>query len=211
MVNKEQALELIREHVKNENIVKHMLTVKSLMEGVYDELKNRGKTEQEPRRFSRGSDPLASELGGSKEEWGMAGLLHDGDYCEGVPDEKQGIQIVEWAREKGYEIPENVAYAMAAHNWHNTGAEPKTLMDWTIFCGDSLTGLIVAATLVLPDKKMSDLTADRVLKRFKEPSFAKGTRRDEIAMCEEKIGLTLEEFVSVSLKAIQKIAPEIGL
>ncbi len=190
-------MELIREHVLKENIVKHMLTVKSLMEGVYDELKNRGKTEQ--------------ELGGTKEEWGMAGLLHDGDYCEGVPDERQGIQIVEWAKEKGHEIPENVAHAMAAHNWSNTKVEPKNLMDWTIFCGDSLTGLIVAATLVLPDKKMSDLTTDRVLKRFKEPSFAKGTRRDEIALCEEKIGLTLEEFVSVSLKAIQKIAKEIGL
>jgi predicted hydrolase (HD superfamily) len=197
MITKQQALELIREHVLKENIVKHMLTVQALMEGVYDELKNRGKTE--------------SELGGTREEWGMAGLLHDGDYCEGVPDEKQGIQIVEWARNKDYEIPDNVAHAMAAHNWPNTKVEPKNLMDWTIFCGDSLTGLIVAATLVLPDKKMSDLTADRVLKRFKEPSFAKGTRRDEIAMCEEKIGLTLEEFVSISLKAIQGMASEIGL
>ena len=197
MINKEQALALIREHVLKENIIKHMLTVQALMEGIYDELKNRGKTEQ--------------KLGGTREEWGMAGLLHDGDYCEGVPDEKQGIQIVEWARNKDYEIPDNVAHAMAAHNWSNTKVEPKNLMDWTIFCGDSLTGLIVAATLVLPDKKMSDLTADRVLKRFKEPSFAKGTRRDEIAMCEEKIGLTLEEFISVSLKSIQAIASEIGL
>ena len=197
MITQEQALALIREHVLKENIVKHMLTVQALMEGVYDELKSRGKTEQ--------------ELGGSREEWSMAGLLHDGDYCESVPDEKQGIQIVEWAREKGFEIPENVAYAMAAHNWSNTKIEPKNLMDRTIYCGDSLTGLIVASTLVLPNRKMADLTAERILKRFKEPGFARGTRREEIALCQEKISLTLEEFVSISLKAIQRIAPEIGL
>ena len=197
MITKEQSLELIREHVKNENIVKHMLTVKALMEGVFDELKNRGRTD--------------AELRGTKEEWGIAGLLHDGDYCDGVPDNEQGVKITEWAREKGYEIPENVAYAMAAHNWSNTGAEPKSLMDWTIFCGDSLTGLIVASALVLPEKKLKDLTPERVLRRFKEPAFAKGTRRDEIKMCEEKLGLTLEEFVSVSLKSIQEIAEEIGM
>ena len=197
MITKKQALELIREHVKQENIVRHMLAVQTLMEGVYDEQISRGKTKQ--------------QLDGSREEWGMAGLLHDGDYCEGILEEKQGIQIIEWAREKGFEIPENVAHATAAHNWSNTKVEPKNLMDWTIFCGDSLTGLIVAATLVLPDKKIVGVTVERILKRFKEPSFAKGTRRDEISLCEEKIGLTLEEFVSVSLKAMQKIAEEIGL
>lgn len=197
MITKEQALELIRENVKNENIVKHMMTVKALMESVYDELKNRGRKED--------------ELGGTKEEWGIAGLLHDGDYCDKVPMEKQGIEITAWVRAKGFEIPENVAHAMGAHNWKNTGVEPKTLMDWTIFCGDSLTGLIVASTLVLPSKKLSDLTVESVLKRFKEPSFAKGTRRDEIKMCEEKLSLSLEEFISVSLKAIQGIANEINL
>lgn len=197
MISQEQALSLIREHVENERIVSHMLSVKALMEEIYDELVSRGRTEQ--------------DLGGSKEEWGMAGLLHDGDYCQGISEEKQGIQIIAWAREKGFEIPENVAHATAAHNWSNTGVEPKNLMDWTIFCGDSLTGLIVAASLILPDKKIAGVTVERILKRFKEPSFAKGTRRNEISLCEEKIGLTLEEFVSVSLKAMQKIAQEIGL
>ncbi|MCL5090713.1 MAG: hypothetical protein M1514_01750 [Patescibacteria group bacterium] len=116
-----------------------------------------------------------------------------------------------WAREKGYEVPENIAYAMAAHNWHNTNCEPKTLMDWTIFMGDSLTGLIVASALVLPSKKLADVTPEIVLRRFKEPKFAAGTRREDIAMSEEKIGLSLEEFIKVSLEAMQKIAGEIGL
>lgn len=196
MITREQALNLISEHVTNKNIVKHMMALEALMGGVYDELKKRGKSDV--------------ELGGSKEEWMMAGLLHDGDYCEQVPPEKQGVQITQWAKEKGYSIPENVAYAMAAHN-SATGVTPKSLMDWTIFMGDSLTGLIVAATLVLPSRKLADLTVANVLNRFKEKSFAKGTRREDILLSQEKIGLSLEEFVKVSLEAMQGISNELGL
>lgn len=174
-----------------------MIALEVLMGGIYDELKNRGRIDE--------------ELGGTKEEWLMAGLLHDGDYCESVPVERHGIQITEWAKQKNLEIPENVAYAMAAHNWMNNKVEPKTLMDWTMFIGDSLTGLIVASVLVLPEKKLAVLTPQTVLNRFKEPKFAAGTRRQDIAMSKEKIGLTLEEFVLVALKAMQEHAEELGL
>ena len=197
MISRQEALNLIQQNVTNNNIVKHMIALEALMGGVHDELKSRGRTDE--------------ELGGTKEEWMMAGLLHDGDYCDGVPAEKHGIQITEWVREKGFEIPENVAYAMAAHNWHGNDTEPKTLMDWAIFMGDSLTGLIVAAALVLPSKKLSEVTPQTVLNRFKEKSFARGTRREDIAMCQEKIGLSLEEFVTVSLKLMQAIAADLGL
>jgi len=100
---------------------------------------------------------------------------------------------------------------MAAHNWHATGVEPKNLMDWTIFLGDSLTGLIVASTLVLPNKKLADVTIERILKKFKEKSFAKGTRREDILMCDEKLGFSLEEFVRITLNSMQGISSELGL
>ncbi|HUW24721.1 MAG TPA: phosphohydrolase [Patescibacteria group bacterium] len=197
MLTRDEALNLIDEHVANKNIVKHSLALEALMGGVYEELKSRGRSDE--------------ELGGTKEEWEMAGLLHDGDYCEGVPAEKHGIQVTEWAKQKGLAVPENVAYAMAAHNWHGNGTEPKTLMDWTIFMGDSLTGLIVATCLVLPSKKLAEVTPEMVLRRFKEPKFAAGTRREDVAMCQEKIGLSLEEFVKISLESMQKISGQIGL
>lgn len=194
MIKREEALQLIEEHVENKNIIKHMFALEALMGELYDELKKRNKNPE-----------------GIKEEWKMAGLMHDGDYCPEVPPEKQGIQIVAWAKEKGYEIPDSVAHAIAAHNWNNTKIEPKNLMDWTIFCGDSLTGLIVAGALVLPSKKLSDLSVKSVLNRFKEKSFAKGTRREDIILCEKKLGLSLEEFVSISLKVMQDIAADLGL
>ena len=156
-------------------------------------------------------DKLQPTDGSTREEWLIAGLLHDGDYCDEIPVNKQGIQITAWAGEVGYKIPDHVAHAMAAHNWTNTGVEPKNLFDWSIFCADSLTGLIVAAALVIPSKKLADVKINSVLKRFKEPGFARGTRREDIALCQEKLGLSLEEFVSISLTAIQSVASEIGL
>lgn len=187
MIIREEAIKLIEEHVENKNIIKHMFALEAVM------------------------GALADKFGGTKEEWMMAGLLHDGDYCEGVPPEKQGIQIVEWAKKKKFDLPENVAHAMAAHNWQNTGVEPKSPMDWSIFCADSLTGLIVACALVLPSKKLSDVTLEMVLRKFKSPSFAKGTRRDDIALCEEKLGIKLSDFIAISLEAMQSISGELGL
>ncbi len=195
MISREEALKFLNGKVANKNIIKHMLATEALMAGAYDALLAKEGT----------------EFGGTKEEWMMAGLLHDGDYCEDVPMEKQGIQVTRWLEELGKEIPKNVAHAMAAHNSSNTKVEPKTPMDWALFCGDSLTGLIVAATLVLPTKKLSDLTVESVLKRFKEKSFAKGTRREDIALCEEKLGIPLPEFVQITLSAMQDIAMDLSL
>lgn len=194
MISRQEALKFLNEKISNKNIIKHMLAAEALMGGIYDVLQGR-----------------TVDLGGSREEWLMAGLLHDGDYCDKVPTEKQGVEVTKWLREAGYEIPENMAQTMAAHNWRNTGVEPKTKMDWGLFCGDSLTGLIVAATLVLPSRKLADLTVENILNRFKEKSFARGTRREDIARCEEKLGISLEEFVKISLEVMQKISGQLGL
>jgi len=186
MITRKQALEFLKEKITNKNIIKHMLATEAMM------------------------GALAKKLGGNEVEWRIAGLLHDGDYCEDVPMEKQGVQITEWLRKAGHEIPENVAHTMAAHN-DATGVKPESKMDWAIFCGDSLTGLIVAATLVLPSRKLADLSVESVLKRFREKSFARGTRREQIALCQEKLGLSLEEFVKICLEAMQGISKNLGL
>lgn len=194
MLNKDNALKLIEEHVENKNIVKHMLALEVVMGELWQKL------ESDKRSLPAG-----------RQEWMLAGLLHDGDYCAAVPPEKQGIQIVEWARASGYEIPDNVAHAIAAHNWSNTKVEPVNSMDWSIFCADSLTGLIVACALVIPSKKLADVTPEMVLKKFGQKAFAGGTRREDVKMCEEKLGIKLDEFVKISLNAMKSISSELGL
>lgn len=197
MITREQALNYLNEKIENKNIIKHMRATEAMM---------RALARQQTTKNIEQSKEIINE-----DEWVMAGLLHDGDYNPNVPVEKQGVRVTEILREKGYDIPENVAHAMAAHNRENTGVEPKSLMDWSLFCGDSLTGLIVAGTLVLPSRKLADLTIESVLKRFKEKSFAKGTRREDIALCEEKLGIPLPEFVEIVLKAMQGVSEELGL
>ena len=196
MISRRDALKLIEKKVSNKNIIKHMFALEVFMGAIWEELTRKGKT--------------VKDLGGTKEEWLMVGLLHDGDYCDDVPNEKQGIQISDWAKEEGYEIPENVSYAMASHNFA-TNVKPISLMDWSVFIGDSLTGLVVASALVLPSRKLSDLTVKSILKKFKSSSFAKGTRRQDIILCEEKLGLSLDEFIRICLKSMQGISNDLGL
>ncbi|HLD21762.1 MAG TPA: phosphohydrolase, partial [Patescibacteria group bacterium] len=85
---------------------------------------------------------------------------------------------------------------------------------WAIFCADSITGLIMAVALILPSKKLADVQLKSVLKRFlKEPNFAAGTRRDEVAQCSNAEGLhmPLEKFIEVCLISMQRIALNVDL
>ncbi|MCL5783962.1 MAG: phosphohydrolase [Patescibacteria group bacterium] len=204
-MNRDEVLKIVEEKVTNKNIIKHMLATEAVMKALCEELSHRQK------RDSSAAPQNDSDGEFNVEEWGLAGLLHDGDYREDVPVNLQGIQIGKWVEEKGINLPEEIKQAMAAHNASNTGVKPQSKMDWSLFACDSLTGLITACTLVLPSKKLADVKVESVLKKFKTPSFAGGTRREDILMCEEKLGLTLEEFVTIALMAMQGVAPRLGL
>ena len=107
-------------------------------------------------------------------------------------------------------LDEDICQAVKIHNEAH-GIMPQTLMEKSLFVTDPLTGLIVAATLVLPSKKLADLTAENVLNRFKEKAFARGANREIIKKCQELLNLKLEEFVKISLEAMQEIDKELGL
>jgi len=205
-VERSRLLSVLEANVENKNIIKHMFATEACMRALALKLKVPASSGGSPSEATNLKNEAINE-----EEWALAGLMHDGDYKASVPVEKQGVEITELLKKEGISIPESVAHAMAAHNWHNTGVEPKSLMDWSLFICDSLTGLIVAAALVLPSKKLADVTTETVLRRFKEKNFAKGTRREEIAMCEEKLLIKLDEFVSLCLEAMQDISSQLGL
>ncbi len=182
----EDALNLVSQYVKNKNSIKHMLAAEAIMRAL-------------SRRFNE-----------NEEAWALAGLLHDidmevADYKNNPT--KHGLKGAEMLEEMGVE--KVITDAVRAHN-PLTGKNPETLMEKAIFCADPLTGLIVAATLVLPSKKLADLAPNSVLKRFREKSFAAGVNREILATCSE-IGLTLDEFVEIGLKAMQGIAFDLGL
>jgi len=181
-MKREEALELLRQHLKNKNLVKHCLAVEACMRAV------------------------AVRLGHDPEPWGLAGILHDLDYevTEKSP-EFHTTETVKILQEKG--IDEAVIHAVQAH----AGKVPcQTPMDWAIFSIDPLTGLIIAATLMHPDKKLKSIDLEFVKRRYKEKSFARGARREEIEQS-SNLGLDLDEFISIAVVAMQGIDRDLGL
>lgn len=185
MITREEALNLLKENIKNENLIKHSLAVEA------------------------GMRALAQFFGEDKEKWGLAGLLHDIDY-EKTKDNptlhsKLGAEIL---KEKGFD--EEICQAVLTHNEVHQ-IPPQTKMAKALYCLDPLTGLIVAATLVLPSKKIQDLKVENVLNRMKEKAFARGANREAIRKCEEYLSINLEKFIEIVLNSMKEISQALSL
>ncbi|MCX6577589.1 MAG: HDIG domain-containing protein [Candidatus Aminicenantes bacterium] len=181
-MKREEALELVKKHLKNKNLVKHCLAVETCMKAA------------------------ARKLGQNIDQWGLAGLVHDLDYelTEKSP-ERHTTETVKILKELG--IDPEVIHAVEAH----AGKVPcQNAMDWSIYSIDPLTGLIIAATLMHPDKKLKSIDPEFVKRRYKEKSFAKGARREEIEEC-KNIPMDLDEFIAICLQAMQGIDQDLGL
>lgn len=188
-MNRESALQLVREHTRNENLVKHMLAVEAAM-----------------RRYAR-------KYGEDEEKWGIVGLLHDFDYekhpnDEHKPDEGHPSWGVSVLREHGY--PEDVCQAILAHADY-TGVRRDSLMARALYACDELTGLIVAVALVRPGKKLDEVTVESVMKKWNDKAFARGVEREDIERGAEALGVPLEEHVGNVLESMQGISDELGL
>ena len=141
--------------------------------------------------------------------WGLTGLLHDIDYEETKDNpEKHSLIGAEMLEKLG--LDKEICEAVKTHNEIH-GIAPESKMAKALYSVDPLTGLIVASVLVLPSKKIADLTTENVLNRFKEKGFARGANREIIGKCEELLGLNLEQFVKIGLEAMKTINNELGL
>jgi len=187
-MNRSEALELVNSWTKNKNLVKHMLAVEAQMKA------------------------LAKHFKEDEELWGLVGLLHDADY-EQFKDQpnKHPSRILDELKKK--EVDTVIIEAIASHAWGSKeGApQPKSLLEWSLYSSDDLSGLIIACALVQPEKKLSTVTTESVLKKFKSTSFARGADRDRISFCKPRLNLPLEEFISICLPALQSISSDLGL
>jgi putative nucleotidyltransferase with HDIG domain len=188
MLTRNQAIEILNNHLKNKNLFRHCLSVEAVMKS------------------------LARYFNEDEKKWGLVGLLHDGDWEETKENhQKHTKKMVEWLKEKG-ENDKEIIEAILSHNFKNNGFRPpQNKMEWALYTCDELTGLIVAVALVMPDKKLASVTIESVLKKFPSKSFAAGANRDQIKLCEEKLGIKLEKFIEIALLAMQSISTEIGL
>lgn len=185
----EEAIKVVDELVKSPNIRKHLLAAEAAMITLYDYLEKKGQVDA-----------------GSREDWRTVGLLHDADYEATDKDLEKHTDLVS-EKIDGTASREIVD----AIRGHCDKADRSTLMAKAIYAADELTGLIVAASLVRPDKSLEGLTTESVLKRFKEPAFARGANRDQIKSCETELGIPLLEFVEIVLASMKGVSNELGL
>lgn len=184
MTSRGEALAIVREHVKNEGLVRHMLSVETAM-----------------RHY-------AKLHGEDVEMWGLAGLLHDFDWeihptLEGHPQD--GAPIL---REHG--VPEEVIATVLSHANH-TGVPRETRMQKALYACDEITGLITAVALVRPSKSILDVTVKSIKNKWKDKAFAAGAKREEMEEATAEFGMELWEHAGNVLAAMQANADELGL
>ena len=183
-MTRDEALGLVREYVRNENLVKHMLCVEAAM-----------------RHY-------AGKLGDDVETWGLLGLIHDFDWEIHPTLEEHPVKGAAILRERG--VPEELIQDILSHGIH-TGVPRDTLRRKALYACDEITGLITAVALVRPSRSLLDLEASSVKKKWKDKAFAAGTDRDEMAHAAEEFGVDLWEHTGNVIQAMRTIAPELGL
>jgi putative nucleotidyltransferase with HDIG domain len=182
-MTREEALTIVREYVKNESLVRHMLAVEAAM------------------RF------YAAKYGEDADLWGAAGLLHDFDWEIHPTLEEHPHAGAPILRERG--VPEVLVHAVLSHAGH-TGVPRETRMEKALYACDEITGLITAVALVRPSHALSDLEVSSVKKKWKDRAFAAGANREEIAKAAEEFGVELWEHVGNVILAMRPIAVELG-
>lgn len=182
-MTREDALKLLNAYIKNPKMINHCLASEAVMRA------------------------LAKRLGRDEEKWAMAGLLHDLDV-EKVDAKTHGLETVKILAEKG--VDEEILDTIKMHNEMATGMERTTEFQHALACGETITGMITATTMVYPDKKLASVKPKSITKRMKSAAFAASVNRDNIREC-EKIGIPLNEFAALSLEAMKSISDELGL
>ena len=183
-MTRNEAYNIVQEYVKNENLIRHMLSVEAAM------------------RF------YAEKYGEDVEMWGISGLLHDFDWEIHPTLEQHPQDGVPILRERG--VPQEIVRSIQSHADH-TGVPRQTLMEKALYACDEITGLIVAVALVRPSKSLHDLKIKSVKKKWKDRSFAAGANREEISGAAEEFGVPLWEHVDNVIQAMRVIAPQLGL
>lgn len=187
-LSRDDALSLMHEYTKNENLRRHMYAVEAAMRAY-------------ARKFNEDED-----------FWGVTGLLHDFDYerwpnDDHKPDDEHpttGSKILE---EQGY--PGEMRRAILGHADY-TLVPRDSLMAKTLYAVDELTGFVTACALVRP-KGLHDMKLKSVKKKLKDTSFARGVNRDDVTAGVAELGVEFDEHLELVIDAMREIDHELGL
>jgi putative nucleotidyltransferase with HDIG domain len=184
-ITRDEAMSLLKEHLQNTRLIAHCVATEAIMRS------------------------LARKYGETEGLWGLAGLLHDLDYeITGEDSATHGLETEKILQAKG--VSPVIRDVIKKHNAEGLGLERSTTFEYALTCAETITGMIVATTLVYPDKKITSVKPKSITKRMKTKHFARAVSRERIMEC-EKMGLPLNDFVALSLEAMTGVAHELGL
>ncbi len=183
MMQRAEALELVKGRISKESNLKHMIAVGAVMRST------------------------ARRLGEDATAWEVTGILHDIDFeeCHGMED--HATMACEMLRGK---VGEEVLQAILAHNHEATGVPVDNPLMRGLLAADAVSGLVIACALVLPSKRLADVKVSSIAKKFGNKDFARGVDRGRIMVCEE-LGIPRDEFLQVALEGMRESAEELGL
>jgi putative nucleotidyltransferase with HDIG domain len=185
IMNREEALDLLRKYVKNDRMIAHCISSEAVMRDV------------------------AIHLNQDAQKWALAGLLHDIDVE--ITNGDSFVHALEAENIlKPFNINDEIIDAIRMHNEVAVGISRSTIFQHALACCETITGLITATTMVYPDKKVASVKPSSVVKRMKEKHFAASVKRENILEC-EKIGIPLPQFAEIAIKAMCSVSEEIGL
>jgi putative nucleotidyltransferase with HDIG domain len=184
MLTRKEAYELLRKNLRTENLLKHSLAVEAILQ------------------------EMAKKLNEDEELWALTGLLHDLDYDFTKNEPERHSQITVKVLEDL--LPSEALNAIKAHNYQYTMQIPQTYLDKSLIAADAVSGLIIAAALVMPSKKLSDVTVKTLVLKYKDKSFAAGCNRKRIELCTD-MEFELQMFLELSLQALKNISETLGL
>jgi putative nucleotidyltransferase with HDIG domain len=184
MLTRTEAVPLLKKNLRTENLIKHSYAVEAILED------------------------MAKRLGEDSQLWGLTGLLHDLDYDFTKSNPERHSQITVKVL---YDLlPLEAINAIKAHNYQYTAQIPQTYLDKSLIAADAVSGLIIAAALVMPSKKLAEVTPKTLITKFKDKSFAAGCNRKRIELCED-MELELQMFLELSLNSLKRISDSLGL
>ncbi len=183
MITRQEAMELLQENMKEDNLIKHSLATEAVLRS------------------------LAARLDEDLELWGLTGLLHDLDYSITANDySSHGIRSAEMLTGK---MPDHALRAIRIHaSEMNSSGSPETKLEYALRCGETVTGLIMAAGLIRPSG-LDGMKPKSLKKKIKDKAFAASVNRETIRE-HEKLGLELDTFLLLSIAAMQSISRELG-
>jgi len=183
-MTREQALEILHEFTKSENLRKHALAVEACVTAY-------------ARRF-----------GEDEEKWSVTAVLHDFDWeiHPELPDHPiKGEPIL---AERG--VSDEIRHAVLSHASH-TGVPRVSTLEKTLYACDELAGFITAISYVKPHRSVFEVDTQSVRKKMKDKAFARAVNRQDIIDGAKELGVPLDEHIDFCVKAMQERADALGL